>query len=111
MTQPYLGKFTRITDVFLPSYIPGAMATTSTHADSPLQVDHQPPVLSTQTLGSVDTVCESSTCTTQNPGSVDRRREAPVPRGPLPPWVWTITGLVVAQVSALRWRPQLDFNK
>ncbi len=61
----------------LPSYIPGDMVTTSTH-DSPLQVDHQPPVLPAQTLGSVGMVSEAFTCSTQNLGSVDRRRGSAV---------------------------------
>ncbi len=77
---PIAGKFTRIAHVSRSSYFPVVLAPhTSTHVKSPLQVDHQPQVVSTHTLGSVDTWCESFPFTTQNLGSVVKGRESPVP--------------------------------
>ncbi len=67
MIFPIIGKFTRTTNVFLPAYFPGGMAptTTTSEVESTQHVGHQPPFVPTQTLGSMDTGCESYPVATQ----------------------------------------------
>ncbi len=58
------------------------MVTTPTptpDVDATRQVGHQPPFVSTQTLGAVDTGCESSSVATPDLGSVVTGRETLVP--------------------------------
>ncbi len=78
---PVVGKFTRTTDVSFPPYISGSVAPTPTSTpdvEASRHVGHQS-LVSTQTLGSVDTGCGVYPVITQNLGSVVTGREALVP--------------------------------